>query len=60
VRRLLGTALILGGCLVLIVQVPRLEDVVVFSLRRGRGVHLSDVFGLAIVIAGVAMLWRER
>ena len=56
VRRILGTTLILSGCVILIVQVPSLDDIVVLSLWHGRGIHLSDLFGLAVVVAGIALM----
>jgi hypothetical protein len=57
-RRLLGSALILAGCLVLIVEIRSLDNVVA-TLSWNRGIHLSDVLGLLIVLAGIAVIWRE-
>jgi hypothetical protein len=57
VRRPVGTALILGGCLVLIVEIRSLDGTVA-TLSWSRGVHVSDLLGLLIVAVGVALLWR--
>jgi hypothetical protein len=56
-KRLLGSTLILGGCLVLIVEIRSLDEVIAGA--RGRGVHVSDLLGLLIVMASIALLWRE-
>ncbi|MEP6909975.1 MAG: hypothetical protein ABI896_06025 [Actinomycetota bacterium] len=56
VQRLLGAALVIVGCLILVVDATRL-DVVVLSLTRKHGLHLSDLLGTAAVAAGVAILW---
>ena len=41
-----------------IVQVPALDEVVLLSLSHGRGIHLSDAFGVVIVVAGIGVMWR--
>ena len=56
-RRLLGSALILGGSLVLIVEIRPLNEVLAGA--RGHGIHLSDLLGLMIVVAGIAVMWRK-
>lgn len=56
-RRLLGSALILWGCLLLIVEIRSLDEVITGG--RGRGIHLSDLLGLLIVGAGIAVMWRK-
>jgi hypothetical protein len=57
VRRPAGAALILVGCFVLAVEIPDLDRIVA-SFSWDRGVHVSDLVGFALVIAGVALLWR--
>jgi hypothetical protein len=59
VRRPLAAALILVGCLVLIVEIQSLDTEVIATVWWGRGVHLSDVIGLLIVVAGIAVMWRN-
>ena len=56
-RRLLGLALILCGALVLIVEIRSLDEVIAGA--RGHGIHLSDLLGLSIVVAGIAVMWRK-
>ena len=56
-RRLVGVALILGGCFVLIVEI-RIFDKVIASLSWSRGVHVSDLVGLLLVLAGTTLIWR--
>jgi hypothetical protein len=56
-RRAAGAALILGGCFVLIVEV-RVLDQVIASVSWSRGVHVSDLVGLLLVIVGTALVWR--
>jgi hypothetical protein len=56
-RRLLGSALILCGALVLIVEIRSLDEVIAGA--RGHGIHLSDLLGLSIVVAGIAVMWRK-
>ena len=53
----MGSSVILGGCLVLIVEIRSLDEVITGA--RGRGIHLSDLLGLLIVVAGIAVMWRE-
>jgi hypothetical protein len=54
---LLGAALVVLGCVILIVDLS-FDDVVVLSVSSGHGIHLSDLTGGAFVIAGIAALWR--
>jgi hypothetical protein len=42
---------------ILVVDVTPLDSVVVFSVSYSHGVHLSDVIGGAVVVAGIAALW---
>jgi hypothetical protein len=56
-RRVLGAVVILGGCLILIVQIPTLDEKVVVSLGAGHGIHVSDALGLLVAAVGVALMW---
>jgi hypothetical protein len=55
-RRLLGAFLIVLGCAILVVEIPSI-DAVVWSFSSGEGVHLSDLFGAAVVFVGIVALW---
>lgn len=56
VQRILGAALVAVGCGILVVDISGV-DVVVLSVSRTHGVHLSDVVGAVLVVAGVGVLW---
>lgn len=54
--RLLGAALVAIGCLILVVDVPKL-DVVLLEVSNNHGLHFSDVLGTVVVITGIGVLW---
>jgi hypothetical protein len=54
--RLLGAALVAVGCAILVVDVPRL-DVVLLEVTHSHGLHFSDFLGTMVVIAGISVLW---
>ena len=55
-QRLLGAALILVGCTVMVIDVSHL-DVVVWSVTHSEGLHLSGLIGGAAVVGGIVTLW---
>jgi hypothetical protein len=38
---------------------PLRWDIVVLTLPRRHGIHLTDVAGITLVVLGVAVLWRS-
>jgi uncharacterized protein YjeT (DUF2065 family) len=54
--RLLGAGLVAVGCVILEVDVPGL-DVVLLSVNQGHGLHFSDALGTVLVITGIGVLW---
>ena len=38
---------------------PSRWDTVILDLPRGHGIHLHDVIGMALIVAGVAILWHS-
>jgi hypothetical protein len=56
VQRPLGAVLVVLGCVILIVDVPSI-DVVVLSVSHSHGIHLSDLIGGAAIVAGIAARW---
>jgi len=56
-KRPAGPALVVAGCFVLIVEL-RVLDRVIASVSWNRGVHVSDLLGLLLVSAGIAVIWR--
>ena len=57
VSRTLGTAGILAGA-ILIGFNPSRWDVVVATLPRGHGIHVRDLVGMALIAAGILVLWH--
>jgi hypothetical protein len=37
---------------------PNRWDIVVATLPRGHGVHLTDIVGMTLIVSGIAVLWR--
>ena len=56
--RLLATAIVFLGALVLGVDVGADRVILEIAIRGNHGVHISDVVGTALLIVGVAILWR--
>lgn len=55
-QRVLGVVLVAVGCAILVVDVSEF-DVVVLSVSKTHGLHLSDLIGGAAVVVGVVALW---
>jgi len=56
-RNLIGSAVVVVGTIVVGFS-PRRWDTVILDLPRGHGIHTHDLLGLALVVAGIAVLWR--
>ena len=56
--RLVGVAAIVVGTGVVGFS-PNRWDVVVATLPRGHGLHLNDILGTALIVLGIALLWRR-
>ena len=37
---------------------PNRWDIVVATLPRGHGIHLTDIVGMTLIVSGIAVLWR--
>ena len=57
-RRWIGLVLIGAGYLVLVLDVPSLEQTVL-SVTASHGVELSDVVGAVTIACGVALIWHR-
>jgi len=38
---------------------PNRWDLVILTLPRGHGIHLTDILGMVFITLGVAVLWRS-
>jgi hypothetical protein len=52
-----GAAVVFFGA-VLMAFDPLRWDIVILSLPRHHGIHLTDFVGVVLVMLGVAVLWR--
>lgn len=57
-RRWVGAAFILFGCVILTLHPPE-WDAVLVELSPNKGVHVSDALALSMVLAGIRLLWRR-
>lgn len=57
--RPLASAIVFLGAFVLGVDIGADRVVVDLPLRGNHGVHVSDVLGTALLVVGVALLWRR-
>jgi hypothetical protein len=56
-RRWFGLILLAAGYLVLVLDVPGLEQTVL-SLTRSHGVEASDLVGGVLIASGVVAIWH--
>ena len=54
----IGAVAILVGAIVVGFSPERWENSVLLELPRGHGIHTHDVIGMALVVLGIALLWR--
>ena len=55
-QRWFGVLLVILGCAIMVVEMPAI-DTVVLTVAHSHGLHLSDVVGGIVVLAGIAVLW---
>ena len=59
VARVMGAVAIVVGAMVIGFN-PNRWDVVILTLPRGsHGIHLTDVFGMMLIMLGIAVLWHS-
>ena len=55
-QRSVGTFLVILGCAILVVEIPPVEHDTI-PLWHSHGIHLTDIIGGLVVLAGIAALW---
>jgi hypothetical protein len=58
IRNMIGAATIIVGTIAVGFS-PERWDTVILVLPRGHGIHAHDLFGMALVAVGIALLWRS-